>query len=91
MRCNALLLAASTGLLLPEVYAQTSGTPPDFFEMKVRPVLANSCYSGHAGTAMGGLRLDSRDVIGSKRPYGRLPGKPICDFNAPTGVRPSWQ
>jgi Planctomycete cytochrome C len=63
MRCNALLLAASTGLLLPEVYAQTSGTPPDFFEMKVRPVLANSCYSCHAGTAMGGLRLDSRDAM----------------------------
>jgi uncharacterized membrane protein YgcG len=33
----------------------------DFFETKVRPVLANNCYGCHTGSAMGGLRLDSRE------------------------------
>ena len=33
----------------------------EFFESKIRPVLAESCYACHTKTKMGGLRLDSRD------------------------------
>src|SRR5690242_582957 len=62
MRCSVARLAL---ILLPAIsaYAQTAATSPDFFEMKIRPVLANSCYGCHASTAMGGLRLDSRDAL----------------------------
>jgi len=44
-----------------------AGTPTpgssDFFESKVRPVLANNCYSCHTNSQLGGVRLDSRDSI----------------------------
>jgi mono/diheme cytochrome c family protein len=58
--------AAALIPILPNVQsvdAQTAAAAPDFFETKVRPVLANNCYSCHAATAMGGLRLDSRDAM----------------------------
>ncbi|MBM3796352.1 MAG: hypothetical protein FJW31_20345 [Acidobacteria bacterium] len=32
----------------------------DFFEMKIRPVLAKQCYSCHAASKMGGLEATSR-------------------------------
>jgi Protein of unknown function (DUF1549)/Protein of unknown function (DUF1553)/Planctomycete cytochrome C len=32
----------------------------DYFENKVRPILANSCYDCHDETAKGGLRVDSK-------------------------------
>lgn len=36
----------------------------EFFESKVRPILANHCYECHsAGKARGGLELDSRDGV----------------------------
>ena len=66
-RCCSLLLGAAAAIPvlqnLPDANAQTANLSPDFFETKVRPVLANSCYSCHAATAMGGLRLDSRDAM----------------------------
>jgi mono/diheme cytochrome c family protein len=41
----------------------------DFFEAKVRPVLASYCYDCHTDSANGGLRLDSREAMlkGGKR------------------------
>jgi cytochrome c553/mono/diheme cytochrome c family protein len=36
---------------------------PDFFETKIRPILADNCYNCHAASALGGLRLDSRDAM----------------------------
>ncbi len=33
----------------------------EFFEMRVRPVLAKNCYGCHTSTHMGGLQLDSRE------------------------------
>src|ERR1041384_7173345 len=65
MRCSYLLLFVAA------VHAQTAPESPDFFETKVRPVLASSCYYCHAATAMGGLRLDSREAMmkgGSRGP-----------------------
>ena len=35
----------------------------EFFEMKVRPLLANNCYACHTNSKMGGLRLDSRQSM----------------------------
>lgn len=38
--------------------------PGEFFEMRVRPVLAKHCYSCHStGNAMGGLALNSREAL----------------------------
>ena len=67
------LLAAS---LLP---AQTSNaTDPDFFETKVRPVLANNCFACHAESGLGGLRLDSEEAMkkGGMRGPAVIPGDP---------------
>ena len=35
----------------------------DFFEMRVRPVLAKNCFSCHTATKMGGLVMESRDSL----------------------------
>ena len=35
----------------------------DFFENKVRPVLANNCYACHTNSEMGGLRVDTREGV----------------------------
>jgi len=35
----------------------------EFFETKIRPVLASNCYSCHSDSKLGGLRLDSREAM----------------------------
>ncbi len=40
--------------------ALRAADPAEFFEMKVRPVLANKCYACHSNSRMGGLDLTSR-------------------------------
>jgi cytochrome c553 len=68
--------AAAKAVVLP---ADTAGI--EFFETKVRPVLAQRCYSCHshaAKTALGGLYLDSRQAMvqGGKRGAALMPGQP---------------
>jgi hypothetical protein len=50
----------------------------DFFENKVRPILANSCYECHDDTAKGGLRVDSKAAFekGGGRGLAVVPGDP---------------
>jgi hypothetical protein len=50
----------------------------DFFENKVRPILANSCYDCHDETAKGGLRVDSKAAFekGGKHGPVVVPGDP---------------
>src|SRR3954451_3889760 len=36
---------------------------PEYFETRVRPVLAANCYDCHADERMGGLRVDSREAL----------------------------
>ena len=60
--------------------AQTLGGI-DFFETRVRPVLAENCYACHSSQApqvMSGLRLDTRDALlqGGDRGPALVPGKP---------------
>jgi hypothetical protein len=82
MRCsNILLVGTALTLLAPfwqHAEAQTAAASPDFFETKVRPVLAEKCYACHAATAMGGLRLDSREAMlkGGSRGSAVTPGDP---------------
>jgi mono/diheme cytochrome c family protein len=56
-----LLLAFAAGG--PVVISAQTGADAEFFAQKVRPVLAESCIGCHAETAMGGLRLDSREAL----------------------------
>jgi mono/diheme cytochrome c family protein len=68
----------------PEPTSAPSETPasvaasPDFFESKIRPVLATSCYPCHTQSALGGLRLDSREAMmrGGGRGAAITPGDP---------------
>jgi hypothetical protein len=56
------------------------GTPEsdEFFELKIRPILANRCYSCHSTTAMGALAVNSRDALlkGGKSGPAIIPGNP---------------
>src|SRR6185503_5329273 len=63
--------------------ARQSAAPPsaqsdDFFESRVRPVLASNCYDCHTDTRMGGLRLDSREALlkGGRSGPAVVPGDP---------------
>jgi mono/diheme cytochrome c family protein len=51
-------------LAAPAASATSTSSLPavdaDFFENKVRPIFANSCYDCHDETAKGGLRLDTK-------------------------------
>src|SRR5882724_2196704 len=50
----------------------------DYFEAKVRPVLAANCYDCHTDQRMGGLRVDSREGLlkGGKSGPAITPGDP---------------
>jgi mono/diheme cytochrome c family protein len=78
--CRRFILGLVPAGLLPilSLHGQSAPASPDFFETKVRPVLANSCYSCHTSTAMGGLRLDSREAMlkGGSRGSAVVPGDP---------------
>lgn len=50
----------------------------DFFERRIRPMLAQSCFACHTNSQMGGLRLDSRAEIlkGGASGPALVPGEP---------------
>ncbi len=52
--------------------------PGEFFESKIRPLLATHCHACHTGGALGNLRLDSREGIlkGGKSGKVVIEGKP---------------
>ena len=53
-------------------------TPQEFFEMKVRPVLAKNCFSCHTNSKLGGLDLSTRESLlkGGKSGPAIIPGDP---------------
>src|SRR5579864_6880942 len=66
---------------LAGVEAQDDAASIEFFEKKIRPVLADRCYSCHSATApklKGGLRLDSLDLArkGGDSGPALVPGHP---------------
>jgi len=69
----AVITAASTSFAAPP-----ASDSADFFETRIRPILANNCYSCHAASQLGGLRLDSREAIlkGGKSGAALVPGDP---------------
>jgi hypothetical protein len=60
--------------------AQAKGDEADtFFELKIRPVLAGTCFKCHGGEKVSnGLRVDSREALvkGGKHGPAIVPGKP---------------
>jgi len=58
--------------------APAAAQAPDFFENKVRPLLAENCYDCHTTAEMGGLRVDSLDRLkqGGKSGPALMPGDP---------------
>src|SRR5215471_1566803 len=76
MRACFLFLMAVAATL---AQAQTpNAASPDFFETRIRPILANNCYSCHADSQLGGLRLDSAEAMlkGGSRGPAVVPGDP---------------
>ncbi|HMJ83143.1 MAG TPA: PSD1 and planctomycete cytochrome C domain-containing protein, partial [Vicinamibacterales bacterium] len=59
-------------------YPRAAVDDRDFFETKVRPVLANNCLDCHTDMRSGGLRLDSREAMlkGGKSGPALVPGDP---------------
>src|SRR4051794_14612656 len=80
------LMRTALPLLLVLAAGPASAAPPadagtEFFEKKVRPVLAQHCYQCHSAQAKklkGGLALDSRDGTrkGGETGPAVVPGKP---------------
>ena len=76
---RGLCIAASfLGAIAPLFGQSSAATSPDFFELKIRPVLAANCYSCHTGSQLGDLRVDSREALlkGGKRGAALKPGDP---------------
>lgn len=60
------------------VFSLMAADDAEFFEAKIRPLLATNCHSCHTDGALGGLRLDSREGLlkGGKSGAVVVPGKP---------------
>lgn len=81
MRMDGVLLRSALVVLgaVRLAYSQTSdASSPDFFETKIRPILANNCYSCHTDSKLGGLRVDSTEALlaGGGRGPAIVPGDP---------------
>jgi mono/diheme cytochrome c family protein len=75
----AAIFSAVSAISAFTVFAQSTPPTPqsaEYFEAKVRPVLAGNCYDCHTDQRMGGLRLDSRDALlkGGKSGPAIVPG-----------------
>ena len=70
-------LRLATGLFL-FAFLSCADDDADFFESKIRPLLATNCYACHTGNGLGGLRLDSREAVmkGGKSGKVVVEGKP---------------
>jgi hypothetical protein len=65
-------------LIAIAVVGRAQTDPTEFFEKRVRPVLANNCYACHTTSKLGGLELDSRASLleGGKSGPAIVPGQP---------------
>src|SRR4051794_4191878 len=65
-------------LTLPVLRADEASDARDFFELRIRPVLAKNCFACHTSSSLGGLQLDSRESMlkGGNSGPAIVPGKP---------------
>jgi cytochrome c553 len=74
---QAFLCLIVAGLpLQPSLRAQNPTDGNEFFEMRIRPLLASACFACHTDSQLGGLRVDSREALlkGGKHGPALLPG-----------------
>ena len=88
MHCRpfaSLILLLSLAAQAVPAAAQAGPQPPaptpaqlEFFENRIRPVLAAQCYSCHTNSQLGGLRLESRAAMlkGGRSGPAIVPGEP---------------
>src|SRR6476469_888413 len=72
-------VAAPVSALAAEMERVTDAAGLEFFEKKIRPVLADHCYKCHSGEKIkGGLQIDLRDTLrkGGKHGPAIVPGDP---------------
>ena len=71
-------LLAGFAVLSGDAAQAESSAQEEFFETRIRPLLAEHCQSCHGDLATSGLRVDSRDALlkGGSRGPSILPGKP---------------
>jgi hypothetical protein len=72
------LLSLVAALLPCAGGAATAADQRDFFEMRVRPVLAKNCFGCHTAAKMGGLEMSGREALikGGKSGPAIVPGDP---------------
>src|SRR5215475_6679350 len=89
-RIKSLVLAAVVGIYLtfgalPHHFVRAAKAAQsadaakiEFFEARVRPLMATRCYDCHTDSAKGGLRVDSREALlkGGRRGPAIVIGKP---------------
>ncbi len=79
-RSRAFILSAIllTGSVRPLAAQTVNAGTPEFFESKIRPILANNCFGCHTNSHLGDLRLDSLEGMkkGGKRGPALVPGDP---------------
>jgi mono/diheme cytochrome c family protein len=70
--------AAQPEHVAPSLVAASEAGGSDFFENKVRPILANNCYSCHTDEPAADLHVDSREALlkGGKSGAAIVPGDP---------------
>ena len=73
--CRRLGLALLLGQL---GQSQDAGDPVQFYQQRIQPLFAAKCYACHTKSALGGLRLDSREAVakGGNSGPALVPGRP---------------
>ncbi len=78
MKILSLILSVLTLCVAPALGLAQSKDPTEFFETRIRPVLVNNCYACNTQSQLGGLRVDSRELLlkGGKSGPAIVPGQP---------------
>ncbi len=73
-----LFLSGALMMVTPGLGSAEATDTREFFETRIRPVLANNCFACHTNSKLGGLQLDSREHLlkGGNSGAAIVPGKP---------------
>ncbi len=77
LRSTKLVFGIPFILAIQPLAAQTvNASTPEFFETRIRPILANNCFGCHTNSHLGDLRLDTLEAAkkGGKRGPAVVPG-----------------
>src|SRR3954451_10397285 len=76
MRSNIFFFAIVVATGQPLAAQTVNAGTPEFFENRIRPILANNCFGCHTNSQLGNLRLDTLEAMkkGGKRGPAVVPG-----------------